>query len=457
MARWVASQLRSLGVQVERADLLMGEWTEAFADAAKPAEALKGEYLGWQAAQWAVAHGSPVSADEVQALNRGQRVRAGHSPERQLWRSRIVQVRPHGLYVRLPSRVPAWVLREGTRAGHLPAILAPEEPSVPVPSPPAPLMIALANKPSILIDRATRGASGWNDVTLLYQEGQSDLSLNYFEENAGPEHLRQQLMTLDPRTSDVWRLLTAKALENDRDDLFAPITVKPEELARALGLKPHPKGGMRQKDLLHCTQSLFHLERLWLIMPDAKDPEEATRERVLAVMKRGRGRRVEGQVIPSSWTVVLGEWARYFPKRYAPIFRSLVELPANSATNLWAKQVGTEVTYWLRETAEDTSAVRSITVQTLLARASLLPDVLDMRQNKNLNRAIERFEATLDLLRSLGVHDGWTYDPLSTQALDRQQGRPAFFETWLASQVILQVPDVLLSALGEMTERSTPT
>ncbi|GGR71379.1 hypothetical protein GCM10008959_36270 [Deinococcus seoulensis] len=457
MARWIATQLQPAG-QEGRAALLLSSWEEAFPDAPRPLEALKAEYLGWRAAAWALEQGSRVAPGEVESLVRGQRVRAGNSQERQLWRSRIVHLQPHGIFVRLPSRVPAWVLREGVRAGHLPTLLAPDQGEAPTPpSSPPPLMVALANKPGILIDRATRGAGGWNDVTLLYQEGQGDLSLNYFEENAGPEHLRQQLMTLDPRTSDVWRLLTAKALENDRDDLFAPITVRPEELARALGLKPHPKGGMRQKDLLHCTQSLFHLERLWLIMPDAKDPEEATRERVLAVMKRGRGRRVDGQVIPSSWTVVLGEWARYFPKRYAPIFRSLVELPANSATNLWAKQVGTEVTYWLRETAEDTSAVRSITVQTLLTRASLLPDVMDMRQNKNLNRAIERFEATLDLLRSLGVHDGWTYDPVSTQALDRQQGRPAFFETWLASQVVLKVPDVLLSALVEMTERNTPT
>jgi len=97
---------------------------------------------------------------------------------------------------------------------------------------------------------------------------------------------------------------------------------------------------------------------------------------VLAVMARGRSRKVEGQSIPGSWTLVLGDWAKYFPRSFAPIFRGLVELPAN----LWAKQIGTELSYWLRETADNQTTVRFIPVGVLLTRASVMQEVLDLRE-----------------------------------------------------------------------------
>lgn len=150
-------------------------------------------------------------------------------------------------------------------------------------------------------------------------------------------------------------------------------------------------------------------------------------------MARGRSRRVEGQSIPSSWTIVLGNWAKYFPRSFAPIFRGLVELPANSATNIWAKQIGTELSYWLRETAGDGAAVRYIPVQTLLQRASLMQEVLILREHRNQHRAVERFEATLELLGTLGLHERWSYEARGAAAMDQAQGRPEFLETWLAS------------------------
>lgn len=141
--------------------------------------------------------------------------------------------------------------------------------------------------------------------------------------------------------------------------------------------------------------------------------------------------------MPSSWTIVLGDWAKYFPRSFAPIFRGLVELLANSATNLWAKQIGTELSYWLRETANDTTTTRFIPVQTLLLRASLMQDVLDLRDHRNQNRAIERFEATLELLGTLGLHERWSYEARSSAVMDAVVGKPEFFETWLGSLVEL--------------------
>lgn len=346
------------------------------------------------------------------------------------------------------------MLRAGVAAGHFPAVVAPETASIPE-TESQPYLITMGNKPAVMIDRATRGPDGWDGTTLQYYEAfETGLILNYFEENAGKVALRQQLMTLDPRTSDVWRLLTAKVLEHEHDDLFTPITIRPGELAKALGLKPHPNGSVRPKDLLRCTDSLFHLERLWLTLPDAgPEDDEGTRQRVLAVMARGRSRKVEGQSIPSSWTIVLGDWAKCFPRSFAPIFRGLVELPANSATNLWTKQIGTELSYWLRETAGDGAAIRYIPVQTLLQRASLMQEVLDLREHKNQNRAVERFEATLELLGTLGLHERWSYETRSAAAMDQTQGKPEFFETWPASLVELQVPEAFLRSIEELAQR----
>ena len=424
-------------------------------------ERLKAAYQGWAAVQWVEDHGQQLGPDEVAALLGGTRMRAGNSAGKRLWRERILFVAPLGHHYRLPTKIGQWVLRAGVVAGHFPLVVAPAAaPAGAAPAAPAaqPYLLTLANKPSVLIDRATRGPNGWNDTTLQYREAFEDgLTLNYYEENAGADTLRQQLQTLDPRTSDVWRLLTAKALEQDRDDLFTPITIKPGELARALGLKPHPNGSVRPKDLLRCTQSLFHLERLWLTLSDAvPGDDEGSRQRVLAVMTRGRSRKIEGQSVPSSWTLVLGNWAQYFPRSFAPIFRGLVELPANSATNLWSKQIGTELSYWLRETAGDLSTNRSISVQTLLQRASVMHDVLGLRENKNQNRAIERFEAALEQLKHLGLFDHWSYEMGSAAAMDLRQGRPEFFETWLASHLELRVPEPFLRSIAELAIEEKP-
>ena len=414
-------------------------------------DALKTAYQGWRAVLWAERYGRVLDAASLDEHLGTSRTLAGNSVAKRLWRERILYVQPLKCHVRLPPRLPGWVLRAGVQAGHFPPAVALDA-QLALPAVPQPYLLALSNKPGVLIDRATRGPGGWNDVTLQYREVFEDgLLLNYFEENAGQGELRAQLMTLDPRTSDVWRLLTARALENEGGDLFTPITIKPGELARALGLKLHPNGSVRPKDLVRCTQSLFHLERLWLTMPDGEGAQGAPKKRVLAVMERGRTRRIDGQDVPSSWTLVLGDWARYFPRSFAPIFRNLVELPANSATNLWAKQMGTELSYWLRETAGETAATRFINVRTLLTRASVMQEVLELRQHKNQNRAVERFEATLELLGTLGLHQSWCYEARSAAAMDQVQGRPEFFETWLSSLVQLSVPAPFLQSIAELS------
>lgn len=448
---------------VEEMGRFVRDWSDRFkvqaADFSDPLQ-LKAAYQGWAAVQWVEEHGQSIDADTLAAVLEGAKVRAGNSSDKRLWRERILYVAPLNDHYRLPAKVWQWVLRAGVQAGHFPGVVAPEVLLEAASQAPAqPYLITLANKPSVLIDRATRGPTGWNGTTLQYREVFEDgLVLNYFDENTGADMLRQQLMTLDPRTSDVWRLLTAKALEHDQGDVFTPITIKPGELAQALGLKLHPNRSPRAKDLVHCTQSLFHLERLWLTMPDAgPGDDEGTRQRVLAVMTRGRSKMVDGQSIPSSWTLVLGDWAKYFPRSFAPIFRGLVELPANSAINRWAKQIGTELSYWLRETVDDQATVRYISVGMLLTRASVMHEVLDLREHRNQNRAVERFEATLELLGTLGLHEQWAYEQRSAAAMDLVQGKAEFFDTWLASLVELHVPAPFLKSIAELANAERRT
>ncbi len=62
------------------------------------------------------------------------------------------------------------------------------------------------------------------------------------------------------------------------------------------------------------------------MLPDAAPGDDkGSRQRVLAVMARGHSRKIEGQSVPSSWTLVLRNWAQYFPRSFAPISRQAVQ------------------------------------------------------------------------------------------------------------------------------------
>jgi len=132
---------------------------------------LKVVYQGWAAVQWVEQHGQPVDSETLASVLAGVRVKAGNSRDKRLWRERILHVGSLGGYYRLPAKVWQWVLRAGTEAGHFPSVVGPDA-SLVQEAPPAaqPYLITLANKPSVLIDRATRGPDGWNDSTLQYRE-----------------------------------------------------------------------------------------------------------------------------------------------------------------------------------------------------------------------------------------------------------------------------------------------
>lgn len=371
---------------------------------------------------------------------------------------------------KVPAKIPSWVQR------NLVEVL-PERPKTSrqlsdVWHNGHPTLPVLSNKPSLIIDRASRGPNLWQDSgnMLSYQENTEDgISLQYYRAELEHDQLRKLHAQLDLRTSDVWRLLLAKSLESGVDQVYAPITVDMRELAKAMGYKPHHKGGMKPEHLRAVNIALEHLECFWItITPRANtlEPdlgeykrkkqqlEHSRQERVLAIMGKDLERTLFGQQYPMRWRIALGEWVRYFPKSYAHIFRSLVELPAKDGVNCWAKQIGTELAYlyrqdrtFLTESNPQRRNLKPIRISTLLERACLLEEVQKMRLRNHHKRAIERFEQVMDLLQEHGVHHGWECDPHQVPNLEQAAGKPGYFEIWLNTIIFIHAPLELLEHL----------
>lgn len=377
-----------------------------------------------------------------------------------LWQERIVEVRSHtgGGFYRLPARLPRWL------KAHL---------DFPTKSSRDPHLKVLSARPYQMIDRAMRSPANWEVTQVPRYPAQplNGLQLEYQQEGLALQDLERLIHTLDPRTGDVWRLLLAVALEEGQSGMYRTLTLDLRDLGKALGFKPHPRGGFRPQQLHEIAQALGHLERLWLtIGPDARtleqdlgQPRRAYRKlkeqktlRVLAVMGKETARELDGEVFYLHWHLALGEWAKLFEKSYARIFRSLLELPSRPAKALWAKQLGTELAYLYREDRQPDPErpdlrrkQKTITVKRFLERACLLPETENLHAQGHHPRAVKRFEEALDLLAYHGVHQGWHYHPEDAGKIDGQTGKPGAYRVWLQSRVLIEAPSDLLSDLPQ--------
>lgn len=371
--------------------------------------------------------------------------------------------------VQLPSRIPNWAWNEGLYLRVegwwelMPEVFT---------DLPANLMAVPSAKPMMMADRAFRTPNVWSyaDGLPFYAEKKNPgITLQYIKENSTPEDIREMLTTLDPRTSDVWHLLLAKALENGRSQLYQSFEIDVRDLARALGYTPHHKGGMKPRDIEEVGKALDHISNTWIKITPAETTTlerdqgqakrkkqqivDSTEQRLLTIWERRVSRDLFGTTRHLVWEVALGKWAQLFPASYAPIFRGLVDLPAKGKS-LWAKQIGKELAFWYRQ---DRSVEQSnpgkrrrtkvIRVETLLERACLLPEINKMRQQGSRKRVREYFDAAMDLLQELGVHEGWNYNSEQASALDAKANKPGAFELWLHTNVELQAPQSLLDIL----------
>ena len=373
-----------------------------------------------------------------------------------------------------------WIPSEGVKLGSKPYKPTSEQP----PAYPAHLRPMLTAPPYMFIDRATRDGRNWeHDPTLdlfpFYTDGRSKgMRLTYHPSGDMTGDLQtlaalavEEVSKLNDRTADVWRCVLWKAMENgpSADNVYGRIRIDTREIAQLLGYKKHHKGGMKPEHLREVQQALSHFERLRLHMDpstagtlerdtgQAKGKrkrlplQKAREERVIAVMAREVERDLYGQTYHMVWEIALGDWARLFPRSYAPMVRALVELPAKGAKAKWAKRIGTELMLHYREDAKNGRGMKRMKWSTLLDRAQLTKEVEELRASRNTARVKTYAVAALDLLQEIGVLERWQEAESHLARTNDGNGKPGNFDRWLESVVEIHAPADVLGVLGTIS------
>jgi hypothetical protein len=115
---------------------------------------------------------------------------------------------------------------------------------------------------------------------------------------------------------------------------------------------------------------------------------------------------------------------------------------------VWAKALGTELTYQWRP---DAPPRRTIHIRTWLVTAGIYGEVERAFQKRNGARARDYFEATLDLLSKLGLFQEWFYDPGDLTAMEKAS-RATRFEVWLNSSIVLVSHSIASNSLPPLLD-----
>ncbi|MFA5551240.1 MAG: hypothetical protein WDA03_06435 [Trueperaceae bacterium] len=323
----------------------------------------------------------------------------------------------------------------------------------------------LTMQPAQTIDRAARGPSGWlhpPNFFPRFNDPRSPLFVEYRREGATAEALSEGVNRLNPRTADVWRLITARSLEAwpEAQDSPSFVWIDVHELAGAMGYKKHHKGGYKPEHLAEIARAIHALDSFRITLPlgteiykpaKAGSKQRATEEltsvrtyKVLHIDAQDEVRNLFGELWEMRYSLKPGEWIKLFPRLYAPLFRALVELPAKAGASTWAKAIGTELVYKYRQNAEKSDGIERLKVRTILDRAVLLEEAT---QNRNKGRIRTYFEEALDLLKAEGVCAGWEYAPEDSDRLEAVAGARGWFDVWLECRVLITTPDSIASEL----------
>lgn len=339
----------------------------------------------------------------------------------------------------------------------------------------------LSAPPYTFIDRATRDGRNWEynpalEIFPFYRGNGVGMTLTYVPVAEEGNDLQtvaalavEEVSKLDDRTADVWRVILWKAMENGPapENVYGRIRVDAREFAQLMGYKKAVKGGMKPEHLLEVQQGLQHLERLRLYMDPAtrgtlerdagqassKRPrrslQRAREERIMTVMAREVERDLFGKTYHMVWEIALGDWARHFPRSYAPMVRALVEL---SAKEKWAKRIGTELMLLYREDAKNGKRVKSLRWSTILERAGLLREVDEMRRRKHTSRAKGFAEKAMDRLAEIGVLEQWQVREADLALCNDTEGKPGHFDQWLKSVVEIHAPADVVQVLDSIRQ-----
>ncbi|NJK46209.1 MAG: hypothetical protein HC933_19865 [Pleurocapsa sp. SU_196_0] len=282
------------------------------------------------------------------------------------------------------------------------------------------------------VDRAVRSSDGWSfdgDAPQFTDEINRH-TVEYVADGQTREAMHRSVLALNPRVADVWRLVTASALEAWQPGQAEPPAVWLDvlELLQAMGFEKHHKGGHRQEHVQAAAEAVAALCNLWVVTPMGAKiyPEDGAKKRrkgrvltaerrsaVLVKLEVDQIRDLFGNAYPMRWHVRAGPWIKDYPRQFAPMLKALVELQATGAVNVWCKALGTELTFLQ---AEGLAGDPVLTVHHLLERSGLLREVDRWVAARNGMRAREYLERALDQLQGMKLFRAWQYVPDDFQA-----------------------------------------
>ena len=309
--------------------------------------------------------------------------------------------------------------------------------------------------PSQVVDRASRGSKAWDlmdDAPPKFTDLRTQHVVEYYRDDLTLAAMREAVLGLNPRTADVWRLITAKSLEAWREGQDEPpfVWIDVRELLEVMGYAKHHKGGYKPEHLEEAARAVRDLSSFHITIPlgakivTQRDPKTGKRRRgrteatrtyeVILKSATDEIKNLFGERYAMRWRLRPGEWAKNYPRQFAPLYRALVELPAKQGKYTWAKALGTELTYHYRE-GRSPVPHKTLKVVTLLERACLLQEAHEM---KNKKRVRDYFESAMETLQEIGVCKSWVYN---AQDIDQVEAvSRGWFEVWLETRVNITAP-----------------
>lgn len=306
------------------------------------------------------------------------------------------------------------------------------------------------------VDRAVRSPDGWalpDGEAPRFVDPDNRHVVELANDDVKRDALWDTVKGLSPRVADVWRLVTAQALEGWTANLSEPpaVWLDVRELLEAMGYQQYKKGGWKPEHVQAAVRALKTLEDMWVTVPTGTHVfpvNPATKKRRRTVLTSQRRHRVMltvavdemkdlfGERFPLRWQLKPGPWINDYPREISVLLKALVSTSAHGAVQIWAKAIGMELSFVY---SSKTRGFVRVQVAQLLERAGLMGQVCEWTDQRNNTRAKSYFETAMDTLEKLGVCQSWQYDSADFAAYERAN-RPQKFELWLASHVQVVEP-----------------
>jgi hypothetical protein len=304
--------------------------------------------------------------------------------------------------------------------------------------------------PAQSVDRAARGRN-WNislaDNVPTFIDERNQHSVAYHANDLTLEVSCERVTQLNPRTADVWRLCTAVILESWHEGQEEPprVWIDARELCDGLGFTKH-HGSHKPENVTAAAKALEDLANFRIVIPygarqypiDPKTQKRRMRrlearsiDKVLLIVSQQDVKPLsDNQWITLRWQITAGDWIKAYPRgQFAPLFRSLVELPAKCTPDIWAKSFGTELIWQFRQ---DKGSEKVQRVEVMLQQAGIWEEA---RGNANKKRVRDYFEGAMDKLQAFNICTSWEYNSADIDKVETTV--KGWFDIWLQTRVIV--------------------